>query len=382
MLNRLQRYILRSLTLSTVYATAGLTITIWLSQSLKLIELVVEAGAPLRLFVWLLLLTVPTFLGVVLPISLVGAVLFTYHRLGADSELVVMRSAGLGPWGLARPALLLSGLVMFIVFALNVYITPAAHRELVRMEYAIRDDHSQLLLREGVFNEVGRKLSVYVRERGMGGELKSVVIHDARTQGKPVTVIGERAMMVYGPSGARFVVFNGNRQEFNRETATLSQLYFERYDVDLSFVGEGGGERYPDARERTMWELLHPETLQIRSGDPKAVQQLIAEFHHRLASPMLTPAYVLIGLACLLSGEFNRRGMSGRITVAAGLVVVLQAASLGGTSLAAKAPGFIPMLYLLPLLIMPPAAWVLSGGRWKPRAAASDPAPDAATGPA
>ena len=368
MLNRLQRYILKSLTLSTVYATTGLTVTIWLSQSLKLIELVVEAGAPLRLFVWLLLLTVPTFLGIVLPISLVGATLFTYNRLAADSELVVMRSAGLGPWSLGRPALLLAGVVMAIVFGLNVYVTPAAHRELVRMEYAIRDDHSQLLLREGVFNEVGRKMSVYVRERAAAGELKSVVIHDARVALKPVTVIGERAMMVYGASGARFVVFNGNRQEYDRESNTLSQLFFDRYDVDLNFAGNESGERYPDARERSTWELLDPNAAGSRSDDPKARQQLIAEFHHRLASPLLSPAFIMVSLACLLSGEFNRRGQSGRITLAAAAVVALQAASLGGTSLATKASHFIPLMYLFPMFVIPPAVWALAdkGRRRRP----------------
>lgn len=362
MLNRLQRYILRSLTLSTVYAVTGLTITIWLTQSLRLIELVVGAGAPLRLFVWLLLLTVPTFLGIVLPIALVGAALFTYHRLSVDSELAVMRSAGVGPWGLARPALLMAGVVSLMVFTLNVFITPAAHRELVRLEYAIREDHSQLLLREGVFNEVGRKLSLYVRERGPAGELRSVVIHDARVAAKPVTVIGERAMMVYGPAGARFMVFNGTRQEMDRATGVLSQLYFERYDVDLSFGGEDAGERYPDARERSMLELLDPDAT-AQQNDPRSRRQLVAEFHHRLASPLLAPAFILIALACVLSGEFNRRGQSGRIIVAAGLVVALQAASLGGTSLATKSSHFVPLMYLLPLLVMPGAAWVVAGGK-------------------
>lgn len=362
MMNRLQRYILKSLTLSTAYAVVGLTITIWLSQSLKLIELVVEAGAPLRIFVWLLLLTIPTFLGIVLPVALVGALLFTYNRLAVDSELVVMRSAGMGPWALARPTLLLAALVTLAVFVLNVYVTPAAHRELVRLEYSIRDDHSQLLLREGVFNEVGRKLSIYVRERSGDGQLLGVLIHDANMPAKPVTVIGERAEVIYGASGARFAVFNGNRQEMDRATGQLSQLYFERYDVDLNFAGEPAGERYPDARERSMAELLNPAMLgSVR--DAKALQQLVAEFHHRLASPLLTPAFALVGLACLLSGEFNRRGQSLRITIAAALVVLLQASSLGSTSLAAKSSHFVPLLYIIPFIGGIPAIWVLLGGR-------------------
>lgn len=361
MINRLQRYILKHLVLSAAYAVIGLTITIWLSQSLRLIELVVEAGAPLRLFVWLLILTIPTFLGIVLPIAMVGAIIFTYNQLTMDSELVVMRSAGLGPMALGRPAMILGMAVTVAVFVLNIYVTPAAHRELVRLEYAIRDDHSQLLLREGVFNELGKHLSVYVRERAGDGTLDGVLIHDARDPAKPVTVIGDRATMIYGPQGTRFAVFNGNRQEYSRETGRLSQLYFERYDVDLQFMSDEPGERSPDARERSTNELLHPPS---NITDPKARQQMYAEFHHRFSSPLLTPAYVAIALACLLSGEFNRRGHSMRNLLAASLIVAMQSASLATTSLATKSNDFVLLMYLLPLIAMVPAVWILTeGGR-------------------
>lgn len=359
-MNRLQRYIFRALVLTTLYSTAGLTLTIWLSQSLRLIEMVVESGAPARLFFWLLLLTVPTFLGVVLPIALVGAILFTYNKLTMDSEMVVMRAAGIGPAALSLPAGLLAIVIMAIVFVLNVYITPAAHQELVRLEYTVRKDYSQLFLRDGVFNDFGERLSVYVRERDSDGNLRGVLIHDERKPQTPVTIMGERALMIKGDAGARFVVFSGNRQELDKTTGKLSQLFFERYAVDLKVLTETSQDRFPDARERSTVDLIRlpPEAQE----NPQLRRQLIAELHHRFSSPMLALSFTMVGLACLLSGEFNRRGQSGRITLAVLLVVALQAASLGLTSLSAKAPVFIPLLYVLPLLAMVPALWVVARG--------------------
>jgi len=364
MMTRLERYLFRNLLVATLYSTAGLTVTIWLTQSLRLIEVVVEAGAPLQLFLWLLLLTVPTFLGVVLPIALVGAVLFTYNRLTMDSELVVMRAAGVGPLRLARPALVLAGAVMAIVFTLNLWLTPAAHRELVRMEYAVKNDYSQLFLREGVFNDIGEKLSVYVRSRDRDGNLHGVLIHDARTKDKPVTIMGERAIMVPGEAGARFVVFNGNRQEMDK--GRLSELHFERYAVDIKLLSSTKGERWPDARERSTAELLAPPS-ELAQYD-RVVRQMRAELHHRLSSPLFVLAFTLVALASLLSSEFNRRGQASRVALSTLGVVLLQAASLGLTSLSTRVGTFIPLMYILPLMVLVPAGWVLARGRLRRRA--------------
>ena len=113
-MKRLTLYLFRHLIVATLFVTAGLTLVIWLTQSLRLLEIVVDGGAPIYLFLQLMLVTLPTFLSIVLPIGLLAAVLFTYNRLTMDSELVVMRAAGLGPWGLAKPAVLLGLIVMVI----------------------------------------------------------------------------------------------------------------------------------------------------------------------------------------------------------------------------------------------------------------------------
>ncbi|MFD1625604.1 LPS export ABC transporter permease LptF [Azospirillum griseum] len=376
-MNRLQRYLFRNLLIATLYSTAGLTLTIWLSQSLRLIEIVVSAGAPMQMFLWLLLLTVPTFLGIVLPLALVGAILFTYNRLTADSELVVMRAAGVGPFSLAQPAVLLALMVVGVVYTLNVWITPSAHRELVRMEYVVRNDYSQLFLREGVFNEVGDRFSVFLRERDSDGNLHKVLIHDGRDEVKPVTVMGDRAVMLTGPEGTRFVVYDGNRQELDRKTGRLSQLFFERYAVDLKVLTPTAEERWPDARERSTADLFAPEAI---AQDDRMRRGLIAELHHRFASPLLALAYAAVALAALLSGEFNRRGQSRRITVAVLLVMGLQAAALGLTSLAGKMTPFVPLMYVLPFCAVIPSIWVMSRGlRLKPSQQAAPGATDSGT---
>src|SRR5580692_8387415 len=101
-------YIFRQLMLALVAVTVGLTLLIWLVQSLRFVDLVVNHGLSLWTFLKLTGLLIPSFIAVILPITTFVVVQFVYQRLAGDREVTVMRAAGLSPIALARPALALA----------------------------------------------------------------------------------------------------------------------------------------------------------------------------------------------------------------------------------------------------------------------------------
>lgn len=353
-MNQISRYLLRNLTVATVFVTAGLSVAIWLTQSMRLVQLVVEGGAPLSMFFRLAILTFPTFLYLVLPVGLLAAVLFTYNRMTMDSELVVMRAAGLGPLALARPALLLSVVVALICYALTISIGPAAQREMIRLRNEVRSEYTAVLLREGTFNDVGPGLTVYVRDRGRNGDLSGLLIHDVRSPEAATTVIADRGMLVDGDGAPRVVVFNGTQLKFHEATGKLEWLEFDRYAVDLQALRKELGQRWPDPRERPLGQLLH---ISADPLDQQFASRLRAELHSRLSMPLLAPAFTVLALCALLPGEFSRRGRTRRIAAAAVAALVLESAVLGVANLAGKTPPLTPLLYLL---VLAPVA----GGLW------------------
>lgn len=370
-MRRIDLYLLRHLAVATLFATLALTFAIWLTQSLHIIELVIDGGAPFSVFLKLVILTLPTFLGIVLPLALVGAVLFTYNRLTLDSELVVMRAVGIGPGRLCVPALIMAGGIWALVMILNVWVTPAAFRGLVAEQQTLSSKYSTALLRDGTFNDVSSSLTVYVRNRGDDGTMHDIVIEDARNPGRPVTIIADRGVMVNTADGPRFVVFSGVRQQYDPATGKLSLLSFDRYAVDMQAVQSAADQRWREPRERTMAQLLHPRT----NIDRQNVGRLLAEFHQRLATPFFAFSFTLIALATLLSGEFSRRGQGRRILLAIACVFVLQAAGLGIANAAARRPELTALLYVATILPGPLAAWLLLNPRRRaiPTAAAGLP---------
>jgi len=107
-MNRIDCYIFRQLAGGLLAVTTGLAALVWLTQSLRFIELVLDRGLSLAVFLELTSLMLPGFVVVILPITTFIVVLFVFVRMNTDRELVVMRAAGLSPLTLARPAITIS----------------------------------------------------------------------------------------------------------------------------------------------------------------------------------------------------------------------------------------------------------------------------------
>ena len=273
-------------------------------------------------FFQLMALSVPTFLPLVLPLGLGVAIIFVYHKMAIDSELVIMRAVGISPFRQSTPALALCGGVMLTCLCLTLWLAPAANSGLVTLQYKIRDSYAVFLSRPGNFNDITDGLTFYARRRGANGALEGVLIHDVRKPEMPVTIMAETGQVVDNKDQPQIVIFNGRRQELDVSSGRLSELAFDQYVLDLNALRSDSAVRLPDPREQNIIELFY----QLGVPSVKASRErLIAEIHQRFAAPLLTLAFTLIGLSALLAGEFNRRGTGRRILLAAAGIVFIQA---------------------------------------------------------
>lgn len=348
------RYVLRQLFVGMILVAAGLTCIIWLTQSLRFVEMIVNRGLSTGMFLYLSSLLLPNFLIVILPIALFTVVVFVYAKLISDRELVVMRAAGLSQFALARPAIILALLSMVLSYVLNLYLVPASYRAFRELQWDIRHSFSHVLLKEGEFSNVSSDTTVYVRQRTPDGQLHGILVHDTRNKEKPFTLMAERGAMIETPSGPRVVMYKGNRQEVDKKTNKFSILYFDRWVYNLE-LGGAAGTRWREARERSLDELLNADKYpdKISKND---VGKFRVEAHRRLISPVLCLSFTMLALAALLSGSFARRTQTNRVLAAVGLMVLLQGTVLGAENVIARNLQLVPLMYAL--IILPIfAAW-------------------------
>ena len=364
-MSHVTRYILRQLLGPLAFTTVVLAAVVWLSQSLAFVDMIINRGLSFLRFLYLTLMLAPGFLALILPVALFCSILYTYHRLTYDSEITAMRSSGLNQRALAMPAIMLAVAVTLVGYLFSLYLTPLGFRTFKDLQFVIRSNQASVLLQDGEFNTIGDGITAYIRERGPGGELLGILVHDGRNPAHPVTVMAERGVLLVGDNNApRFVLFQGNRQEIDQNKDQLSLLYFERYALDLDVLGQSAADRWREPAERFLPSLLFPDN---SHDDRRYADELRAEGHNRLTTPLYALVLAVIALGAVLSGEFNRRGEWSRMAVASAAAVVFEAVGLGLVTLIAHQPTLTPLLYLNPLLGLAVGAYALGVRRWRAR---------------
>lgn len=350
-------YIMRQIAWPLGFATLTLTGVIWLTQSLRFIDRIVNNNLAFDDFLYLTVLVLPSIVAIILPVAGFCAALYAFHRLASDSEMVVLSAAGFSRLSLARPALYISAAVMVAMYVIMLYLMPLGSRTLRATQYEFRNDLAGMALLEGVFNTPTTNLTVYIRERDSNGDMLGVLVHDNRNASSPVTMLAERATLVRTDQGPRLYMVNGNRQQVDAEHKSLSLLYFDNYSLDLESYASKEGQGWREPSERFLHELFNPDM--NNADDVNQYAKLIVEGHRRLATPLYAPALILIAIASVIGGEFNRRGHGQRLILGSAIAILVQVLSLSVTQLSVKALTLVPLMYLVPVATIAAAIYAL-----------------------
>ncbi len=352
-------YLFKNLVIATFFIVVTLSVVILLTQSLRFLELVIESGASSVSFWLLTILALPRFFEIIVPIALMAGVLFIYNRMNVDSELVVMRASGTSPLRLAKPALILALLVTVFLWGMTMWAAPKSLASMQNMRQIIKTQFSNLIFRENVFNKLGKGITVYMRERASDGELKGLMIHDTRDpEAIPSTVTAQRGKLLASDSGYSVVVYDGSRQQYNKESGVLQRLKFERYSIDLPNSGQTR-VRWAQPDERTLLHLLKPDLENVR--DMENLRVFKVDLHRRIISPLLALVFTLIALVSLLLGPVGRQGQGWRIAFVIGGVVVIQGLYLAAFNFSRNSDLGLVLMYALVLVPLFVCGFMLSG---------------------
>jgi lipopolysaccharide export system permease protein len=356
--NRLSWYLLGQLLGPVALLTLLMTCVILLTQSLKLLDLVINKGQSAPTFVYLTVLILPGLLVIIVPIAFFFGALFTLSRLAGDSELVVMSSAGYSQRQLGMPVFIAALLVMIVTWICALWLMPAGQRALNAKVLDIRADIGAALLNEGEFNVPTPGLTVFIRLLGNDGQIRGIMVHDSRDARRPVTYLAERGELAQTPLGARLIMLDGTVEQTAQGGSQLSVLKFRRDVFDLDQFGGPARASQRQTNERSLEELLHPTEPNL----PASVRTTyLAEANNRLSQPLYCLAFAMIALAAVLRGRRQRGAHAMRLSMACLAAAAVRIAGYGVSGPASRHPTLDPLFYVIPLLGMA-LAWIVLMG--------------------
>src|SRR5579862_6073238 len=252
------RYIFRTTFGAFLLVLVSTTALMWITQALRDIDLVTNQGQSVMAFVGLTALIIPLLVLIIAPVAFMVAMAYVLNKLSSDSELIVMNAAGMPPWRLFQPFLVLGLIVALLDGAIAAYVSPLALRELSEWAQEIRTDLVARIVQPGRFTPLwAGALTLHIRERQPNGQLLGIFIDDQRDPKERVTFLAEQGDIITRDSETYLLLADGSVQRQQTGERDPNIVLFDRYAFDLSRLSGTGPAGAPKigSRERYIWEL-------------------------------------------------------------------------------------------------------------------------------
>lgn len=315
------KYILFNLLKPFLTISLVLTGVVWLSRSLKYIDLIINKGLSLSSYFWFVSLIAPKILALLLPLISFATIIYAYQKLKADSELIVMESFGISKFTLMIPALIFGVIVSLILFHIEAYISPSNYKTFKSFQSDLRNNFVISSLQEGSFHNPITGLTVFIDKIAKDGTVNNILIHDTRNKKIESTILAKEGVFSNIGDKPNIIVFDGSRYVYNKLEKKTSILNFAKYEFQIDITENKNRIRFKQVEERTLTELFNPDT----SLNSKIKNEFLSEGHRRLSSPFLVLFMCSLASFSVIYGEMKRKLLIKNIVICSFIAVFIQA---------------------------------------------------------
>jgi lipopolysaccharide export system permease protein len=323
----LDRYLLTEATAAWIAVTFVLLSIMLSTRFTRALAQAAAGNLPKELLFEVAALSSLQYLVILIPFSLMLAIMLALGRLYRDSEVAAMMGCGVGMDGLYRPFLVLGVVLAALTALLAFHVGPWAGRT---SDYLVKNAARLIQynpFEAGQFKEVaaGRAVFYTASAGAQGGELGQVFAQINESSGSSV-LISRSGRQQVGDDGRREVVLHeGYRYKGEPGSAVFDIMRFDEFRTY---------ESPPDFFYMNSKRSLQPTANLVGSGDPEDQ----AELAWRMAAPV--SVFILGLLAVPLSHVGPRQGRYGKLVL--GIVIYVVYAQLMGLGQTWIAKGYVP----------------------------------------
>src|SRR5690606_13356359 len=209
-MNTFSRYLFRQVSGALLLILLSLAGVVWIALALRELDLVTTEGQNAWVFVIMTTLALPNLIALIAPIALLIATIHTLNRLSGDSELIVLTASGASIWTVARPLLVLALLVAIAVSFVNHIGMPWSLQLLRAYVIEVHTDLISKVLQPRQFSSPERNLTIHIRDRTYNGELRGILLQDARDAEQTMAYLADRGVLMKQDESTFLVMFDGH----------------------------------------------------------------------------------------------------------------------------------------------------------------------------
>ncbi len=304
--NALDRYVFRQFLPYFAISIIFFTSVFLTHELLDIIDFVVNYHVDISSALLLLVYSTPYFLGYVIPISTMIAVLLAFLRMSGDNEVTAIKSSGISIYKLLYPVIIFSVGTCLLTALVSIWLLPRGKTAFKTLAYTAITSNPAMGLKEQEFISGFNDITLYIghinREKNA---LSGIFIEDRQTTGDAITVCAPSGSFLFDPTTKifRLNLSDGIINQIRLDDKTFQSIRFERYAVNLDLQQSGSRKksRHKDEREMTFSELRD----YLKSGDKKDKDYFSAqlEFYKKFSIPF---ACIALGVLAVPLGMQTR----------------------------------------------------------------------------
>ena len=133
----LVRYVLKELIAPFMAALFGITFLFVVDFLVKILDNVLSKGLPASTVLEIFVLNLAWMLSLSIPMAVLVACLMAFGRMSGDQEITAVKAAGVSPFSLMRPVLLVATLLSVLMILFNNWVLPEANHRSVELMNAV-----------------------------------------------------------------------------------------------------------------------------------------------------------------------------------------------------------------------------------------------------
>ena len=350
-------YIFRQTLSNVLISTLVFVGIIWLSQSFKTIKLIINKGAGLFEFFILSAYSLPSWLLIALPFGTFAGCMISYLKLQNDKEIIVMKSAGINPLNLSKPAFFIAILVSIILFIISHFVMPKTYKNFKVLQNDIRNSSESLIIRDNVFIDLNKFQTIFISNLYENNQLEEIFIQD-RSDPKFIVEFFAKKGNLNFENNIMLSMQNGTRISTDSKGKSTI-LNFKSYDIEIKQESDKKtSSRVIEYNEYNFFELLKKSK---NSKEKKG--KLLAEAHSRNTIVFMPLVFCMIVMVVILKDNYSRFFSIYRKTIGIGVLILIQSLVLIIKNAVHSNINFLPLMYIFPILILITCIFIINNNK-------------------
>ena len=306
----LDRWIISKLIPILFFAISAFTIvSLSVGVMFDLIRKIVEFGLPIFVALKIFFLSLPSFLVLAFPMSVLLTCLLTYGNLSSNSEILALKSLGINNFRIILPSLSLALFMTILTFIFNDNLVPISNR--VAADIMQNNIGKSIKTEKGKYNISFSKYGsiidantnkpidnsshlthIFYARRFLNDVMYEVTVVDLSKKGTKILIAADNGKFIDQLNNWEF---SNGEMIITNEEGSVSTISFDTYKYPLDNGPSKLAAIPNDAKNMTISEAKKAQEMYAMAGNIKESRKMKVRIYEKMTLPFSCIVFSLIG---------------------------------------------------------------------------------------